>query len=68
MSLIRWQAPGDGAGRGALCPLLRRIALVGALASVVLAGIAALATSALASSVALDAPDNGSSPLMVERR
>jgi hypothetical protein len=67
MFRTHWQAP--TAGNGSARPALARAALLGALAvallSGTLAGIAALASTALASApIALDAPDNGGAPLV----
>ena len=66
MSRIHWQAP--TVGHRFLRLALRRAALLGALAvaltSGALAGIAALATPALASApIALDVPNNGAAPM-----
>jgi hypothetical protein len=69
MSRIHWQWRTLGKGMKAMRPALRRAAPGGALAAALvsgtLAGIAALATPALASApIALDAPDNGTAPLL----
>lgn len=70
MSRIRWQVHLVEKGARAVSPVLRRGALLGSLAltltGVALAGVAMFAASALALTppIALDAPDNGTPPLI----